>query len=323
MGDVMEASVPLPRKLSEWEAVLTNHLLRIGDDGDASPILSFEISAEVLAEAASFDPNLDAAEAVKHFLNCFSDDGIIWAFEEGKFPAYKDPKRVPGCLSYLALSLYVASQPNPEGEVSSGAGVLSGHFRDKLRAVTGIDRSFSQLQGIAQMWIFLRDWVDDRRKEGSPFRELILPAIPASWKHIGYTLRLAFPIKIDVTHLTRFLRDFPRVSSDPLLLKNLSAPSDFSAGLAESFNDFRNAILAGNRFLADHPFWRLVELCDPERREKSARQAIIECIYDEDEEPVFSLQYEGSQTAEYSGTLSVVVQFSKDCPASALLRQIG
>jgi hypothetical protein len=317
MGDVMEAGVPIPRKLSEWEGVLTRHFLMIGEDGDASPIRSFEVSAEVLAEAVACGTNADPAEVTKHFLNCFTDDGIIWAFEEGKFPFYMDPKKVPGCLSYLCLSLYVASQPNPEGDASSGAGVLSGQFRAKLRAVTGIDKSFSQIPGIAKMWLFLRDWLDDRRREGAPFRSLVLPIVPASWKHIGYTLRLAFPIKTDLTHLTHFLRDNPRISVDPSLLKNLSAPSDFSAGLAESFVDFRRGILAGNRYLADHPFWRLVQICDPDNLQISRSKIVFECLYDEDGVPAFSLVSDKSESFDCSGSLSAVIQLAKDIGGSA------
>jgi hypothetical protein len=317
MGDFTEISVPIPRKLSEWEVVLTKHFLSVGDDGDASPIRSFEVSAEVLTEAVAPGSNLDTAKVTAHFLNCFTKDGVIRAFEEGKFLHYMDPKKVPGCFSYLALSLFIASQPNPDNEASTGAAVLSGHFRTKLRVVTGIDRSFGMIPGIAQMWVFLRDWLNDRRKEGAPFRSLVLPSVPAKWKHIGYTLRLAFPIKTDVTHLNHFLRDNPRVSIDPSLIKDLSARTDFSAGLAESFKDFRHEILAGNRFLADHPFWRLVQICDPKSPRGNREKVVFECLFDEDGVPAFSLLSDTVDLSDRSGTLSAVVQLTRDLEAAA------
>ena len=45
----------LPSTIAGWETVLVDRFLRIGADGDASPIRSFEVTPDTLALASGVD----------------------------------------------------------------------------------------------------------------------------------------------------------------------------------------------------------------------------------------------------------------------------
>ena len=189
-----------PRSYAAWERGLTRRYLEVGPDGDASPIRAFGVTPETLASVVGF-PETRAFEAVAAFKAAVSGMGMIEALEQASPP----PRRIEGCpgyFSYLVLTLLVASL------VDDDMG-LGGDFRRRLKEFTGLDRSFNDLHGVAEMWVRLVRWLDARRLEGSDVRPLVLPKVPETWVHIGYTRKLAFPSKSDVSQLTKFLQDKP------------------------------------------------------------------------------------------------------------------
>lgn len=241
-----------PVTVREWELVLTRALLR-ADDGNADPIRSFEITPERLAFFCGKAPE-HAVEAEIAFRRALiADRNLTIRLQHGSFR--RAGAEVPGCLTYLALSLLVDSLLDNEYTGSN-------EYRAKLRQWLGIDRSFMVLRGIALMWEELAAWLNERVAEGAPFRRLILPDSPKTWTHIGYTRYLSFPTRRDLRFLEKQIRRSPKLAGDPASLVRLLDPeipsSSVSFGLKEAFSDFRTALRSG-RASVDHRFWGLVE----------------------------------------------------------------
>jgi hypothetical protein len=141
----------LPTNLAEWEVALTRRFLM--DSGDeVGPIRSFDICAETLALAAGAGPEA-ADEAVTAFRNALTmhKGALFDALDHGSFLRHSNADCL-GCFAYLALTIYVDSQleADDEGEAN---------FRSKLRDFLRVDRAFSDLRGVHEMWERLRDWL--------------------------------------------------------------------------------------------------------------------------------------------------------------------
>lgn len=190
----------------EWERALCHYFLSVSGD-DASPIRSFEVTAATLAACRS--GHVDDADAVRSFRAALHLDDIYSAVEHGCYRRL-DEIGLPGCFSYLALTLFVDSLIGEEAE-------NDGAFRAKLSSFLGIDRSFSNLTGVAQMWRDLSRWLDAHAAKYGSYRRLVLPD-PGAWTHIGYTARLSFPSRRDK-------------NSHAALLTGQSAPLEQSCGL--------------------------------------------------------------------------------------------
>jgi hypothetical protein len=212
-------------------------------------------------------------------------------------------KEAPGYFGYLVLTLLVASLPVEDDQ-------LGGAFRRKLGEFLESERAFIQLQGVELMWLSLERWLDQRQAEGLAFRKLILPEVPESWSHIGITLRLAFPAKWDATLLKRFLSEHSTITDNPREFISRFGPwiesGRRSEGMHQAFKDFRSAFLSGNRFLADHYFWKLVRSCETEASSVES-EAWLEYSLDEDSKPIFALVSSQSRMALRQGALSSIV----------------
>lgn len=240
----------IPATLHEWEHVLTKALLR-ADDGNVDAIRSFEITPETLSEYCGLGIEDAAAVEDAFRMALKADRSLHRCLKEGR-------KTIPGtevpcCIAMLALTLLVDSILDGEYE---GQG-----FRGKLGQWLGDSASFSDLHGIATMWRQLVDWLDKRIAAGAPFRPLILPEIPVTWTHIGYTRYLSFPTRRDLRVLTRCVERNPGLVADPVRFLRVLDPvmngSGISVGLKRAFDDFRLALRA-NAASVDHRFWRLV-----------------------------------------------------------------
>lgn len=250
MNSVEQPRSQIPATLHEWEHLLTKTLLRV-DDGNVDAIRSFEITPETLAEYCGL--GIEDAPAVEDAFrkSLKADRGLHRCLKEGRrtIPGTE----VPSCIAMLALTLLVDSILDGEYE---GYG-----YRGKLSQWLGDDSSFSDLHGIATMWHQLVDWLDKRIAAGAPFRPLVLPEIPATWTHIGYTRHLSFPTRRDLRVLTRCVEKNPGLAVDPVAFLRVLDPvmsgSGISVGLKRAFDDFRVA-LRSNVASADHRFWRLV-----------------------------------------------------------------
>ena len=285
-----------------WERALTKRLLSVDGSGGASPIRSFEVTSETLAEAGADFGIEDPETAVRSFKRVVLDGPRFYrALREG-MPALNS-KEVPGFFSYLVLTLLVASLPVEHDQ-------LGGAFRRKLGEFLESERTFIQLQGVELMWLGLERWLDQRQAEGLAFRKLILPEVPESWSHIGITLRLAFPAKWDATLLKRFLSEHSTVTDNPREFILLFGPwiksGRRSEGMRQAFKDFRSAFLSGDRLLADHCFWKLVRSCETEAGSVEFEEW-LECSFDEDSKPIFALVSSQSSMAQRQGALSSVV----------------
>jgi hypothetical protein len=240
-----------PSEFENWERALCNQFLA-ASDGDASPIRSIEITRYTLA-ASREGQYTDPAEAVRAFRAAMDINDVCSAVEHGHYRRL-DRVGLPGCFSYLALTLYVDSLIEDDAE-----GV--GAFRSKLAGFLRVDRAFSNLSGVADMWRDLATWLDAKIKKGESFRRLVLPD-PGSWTHIGHTARLSFPSRRDKALLRAFLADNPRAEGPAAFLarfRNAVAGPKASWGLKQAFGEFHAEFLAGRRALADHRFWAFVQ----------------------------------------------------------------
>lgn len=273
----------LPMGRMEWEEALTNYYLRIHDDGDAAPIKSFEVTPETLAAAAGLPAEM-ADEAEQAFrLTIRSSDLLQQSFEDGLKLKWLPTDRVPQCMVPLALSLLVDSLMDEEY-----AGI--GQYRARLRQWLGIQKSFNILRGFQLMWEDLKAWLDARIAEGKPYRPLILPNSPPTWRHIGYTRYLSFPTRRDVRLLERLLSRTRRHDDRHALVLSLIAGIDqqkgVSPGLRSAFEDFRIGYRSG-RATADHRFWKLVQRARTNIGKSEKPSVDLRIIYDEDECPQF------------------------------------
>lgn len=246
-----QLSPVLPTTLHDWELILTRALLH-ADSGDSDAIRSFEVTPETLAMHCGLDMEYaEAAEAAfKSALR--ADPHLIRCLQHGRLKAPNNEQ--PNCLAMLTLSLLVDS-------LLDGVYEEKGQYRAKLGEWLNIDRSFTDLRGIAMMWKQLVAWLDSRIAAGDPFRRLILPEIPLSWTHIGYTRYLSFPTKRDVRLLSKHIDRGFNTSLDPASivrqLDPLMRASTTSYGLKVAFEDFKMALRSGAASV-DHRFWRLV-----------------------------------------------------------------
>lgn len=275
MNEDVPLSPAIPTTLHDWERTLTLALLR-SDDRDSDAIRSFEITPETLAMHCGLGvEHAGAAEAAfKHALQ--RDPHLNWCLQHG---GYKTPgTEQPNCLAMLALTLLVDS-------LLDGIYEEKGQYRAKLAEWLNSDRSYMDLRGIATMWDELVAWLDGRIAAGAPFRRLVLPDIPATWTHIGYTRYLSFPTKRDFRLLTKQIGRLPRAGFDPATLVVHLDPivrtAAASHGLKIAFDDFKKALRSGAASV-DHRFWRLVVRAREQCGHAAAVPAVLVMEFDED-----------------------------------------
>jgi len=273
-----EMRADLPTSLSDWEEALTQRFLTAAGEG-VGPIRSFDISPETLALAAEADPSA-GGQAVSSFKKALLANrwALYSALEDGTFNR-KLVADCPGCFAYLALTIFVDSQLDADDADGSD------EFRRKLTAFLGVDRSFSNLSGVASMWRSLRDWLARQAKSGKSFRKLVLPD-DDGWVQIGYSLRLSFPSRRDYTFLGNFFDQHPGITADERAmldtLRNLADRSSASPGLHDAFDEFHRAQLSGQRTLADHRFWKFVLSVAEARHLEMPADVSLEIYPDED-----------------------------------------
>jgi len=265
----------LPSTTAGWEIVLVDYFLRIGTDDDASPIRSFELTAETLLSASRVE-GLVATDVEEAFKSALLADPYLWgALRDGH--SRPTTESVPNCLTYLAMTLLIDTLL--EGDYSD-----IGQFRNRLRSWLGTQKSVMQLSGVALMWRRLVSWLDDKVDGGEPFRRLELPA-PGSWTQIGYTRRLSFPTRADARFLERTMAASGCGMTDPPgLIRAIEAAINHSGaswGMGTAFEDFRKSFRAG-KASTDHRFWRLVGRSAAAGGRIERQEAVIELGFDED-----------------------------------------
>jgi len=278
----------LPLTVTDWETVLVGRFLHVGADGDASPIQSFEVTAETVAAATGIE-GATTQEAETAFKAALIADRYLWgALRVGRCrPA---TATLPNCFAYLAMTLLIDTLL--EGSYSD-----QGQFRDRLRNWLGTRRSLMHLSGVAEMWRALTAWLDVRADAREPYRRLVLPP-PRSWTQIGYTRRLSFPTRADVRFLDRVIAGYCRGAPDPPgLIRAVDAAIDrggASWGMEAAFQQFRTAFRAGTAS-TDHRFWRLVQRARRDVRQTASEEVVLELGFDEDGRRSISLGRAGDE----------------------------
>ncbi|CAD6547523.1 hypothetical protein ACFQ3P_26100 [Paraburkholderia sabiae] len=270
-----------PKTFEDWEDRLVAHFLRIGPEGDASTIRSFEITDRTLAQACGAPLGNEKA-VVEQLRNALLQNNFFLDALKHGSPLLTTRAR-PNLFTYLVATLYI------DGLLDSGQS--DGAYRAKLAKWLAVDGTFQQLQGVAHMWRDLVVWLDARISAGEPFRRLVLPAIPSTWTHIGYTRRLSFPGKPDVRLLERFVSRNPAALDDPsrliTLFRPIEADPQTSWGLRTAFGDFSKAYLSRKRAIADHPFWSLLTRVAANAGTKIKTLAHLDMVFDEDGDRTF------------------------------------
>ncbi|WP_321807371.1 hypothetical protein [Burkholderia sp. BCC1993] len=286
-----------PKKFEDWEDRLVSHYLRIGPEGDASAIRSFEVTPWTLAQACGAPPGNEQA-AVEHLRKALLQGNFFLEALKYGSPWLATRTR-PNLFTYLAATLYI------DGLLDHGDS--DGAFRAKLAKWLAVDSTFQQLQGVASMWRDLVVWLDARISAGEAFRRLVLPAIPPTWTHIGYTRRLSFPGKPDVRLLGRFVSRYPTALNDPFSLithfRPIEAEPQTSWGMRAAFSDFSKAYLSRKRAIADHPFWSLLTRVAANAGTTIRTLARVDMIFDEDGDRTFIVGESTSQAARLHATL--------------------
>lgn len=279
-----------PSSIRQWEKVLVEYYLQIGTNGDASPIRSFEITPATLALACGAPK--DSLELIEEGLRktLSSDRFLNSSLREGQ--RLRSTDELPNYFIYLALTLFIDS-------LLDGEYAEQGQFRNKLATWLRTKETFSQLRGVALMWEELVGWLEARVSKGDPYRQLILPEIPPTWTHIGYTRRLSFPSRSDL----RFLQRFFEISEVPLdkpaeVVRNLNSfieRRDVSWGLRTAFDEFAYAYKSGEA-TTDHRFWELVRRAYRDDEAQASIESSIIITYDQDRDRIFICKYEEEQS---------------------------
>jgi hypothetical protein len=301
-----EVMVNLPTSYLEWEIALTRHYLSVGE-GDASPIRSFEVTDFTLTDALRLNYEF-REQVVEAFRSIFvgRESRLPAALQHGEYHRYADHD-IPGCFAYLALTMLVEGMIDPD---ASG-----NEFRPKLASFLKLDRTFSNLAGINQMWLDLKMWLNVRARQGLPFRPLELPPVEEWRKQIGYSVRLSFPSRKDKSVVQHFLDDNHGVLRSPSDFLNrfrrVADGSKSSAYLKSAYHDFLRSYLTGHRALADHRFWRLVQAISLGRKTTAPFELSLEMLRDEDD--LWSFAVSDAATGQLFGSYGTLAQAVAAC----------
>jgi hypothetical protein len=286
LGDKLTQS-KVPVSVDAWEHMLVQYFFVVGSDGDATDIHTLEVSPVALARACGMDANC-AAEVEQAFRSTLlrNQNYLLNALMKG---SSRHPSQdVPNCFVPLALTLLVAG-------LLGGEEYENDQFRAKLAAWLKVKHKFNNLAGVRLMWEELASWLNKQSLAGRPFKRLILPEHPRNWVHIGYTLRLSFPNRTDVSTVRRVLASTPIEDLDkPTAVIhafwNNAHKKGFSLGLSEAFDSFKRAYYSHRRALADHRFWALINHVRAGAQSKSTPLARIEIALTIDDEREFSVE---------------------------------
>ncbi len=177
--------------------------------------------------------------------------GLVEALRHGRAPRVPVGLHVMGWFNYLLLSCHAAAL--------SPSVAHSDRFRDRLQARLGLEQGLSELSGLATLWERAERWCRHRHGLGEPIRLISLPD-PGNMSQIGYTVRIAFPSRLDLRRMERLFQNLPpraRATADTVVaaVRSVLAERGWSQGFRRAFDDFARRRHDGERLLEDHPFW--------------------------------------------------------------------
>lgn len=243
----------LPSNGREWEFALVRHYLRSDGPYGSTPLAFVDATSEELARAVG-SGSADADVVRGAFLRSLGSTQLVRDVLSGASRPTFSCGEAPGWFRYLFLSCLTAAS-----ETDSGS---DGIYRERLRTLLAADATISDLRGLPVLWERLENWCDARRRDGEPFRRVVLPD-RGHMTQIGESVRISFPSRPDRLRLEQLAtsRDHADFSSPASVIRLIRSRLDalpWSEGFIAAFLDFETRYRRGERLLADHPFWLLV-----------------------------------------------------------------
>lgn len=172
--------------------LVAHYLSTSGPDGSAS-LTHIDASRTELAECFGL-ANPEAAVA----LVCEACGTGLDVYEFLAFGTYPNgmPDEVPGFFRFLLLTCVVVASADENKETRE--------FGKNLQRLLSTTRVFGHRQALPRMWERLASWSAQRRRDGLPIRQVVLPPFDRSEPYIGLTNAISFPSWRD-THRLRSL----------------------------------------------------------------------------------------------------------------------
>src|SRR6267143_3304472 len=182
--------------ISEWNKRLFEYFFSIADEGD-EPVTRLVVTPEELqrvvgSDAVSQDNVHDTfLKAIRERLK--AEKKLLWdafALEKRRTNRYA----IPPFFAHLVLTCLAASYADDDGRDQGN------NFRKWLNTLLGRapDDPNYPLYDLPVLWWKLVSWLDEARRRGESYRELVLPK-PGRMRLIGYSVNLAFPPRKDQT----------------------------------------------------------------------------------------------------------------------------
>lgn len=291
----------------DWERLLAVHYLRSDGPLGETPLRSLDATPIELARAAStvgFGPD----EARESFLRSFARIRTTRDVFRGARIVRSNAEIAPGYFRYLVLSTLVPTLAPDDTSTRD--------FRERLGELLRMGVPLSDVGGLPLLWHRLAAWCDERRDEGQPYRRVILPD-PGHMTLIGYSVRLAFPSWRDRDRLAHEIARIgaanvatPRVALASL--KHAIEFGNYSTSMKDAFTDFYTRFQGGERLLAPHRIWRLVqdiaESCvDHATANRGTVPASLSLVFGIDDSDV-SMEFHGVVAAAPNGGTSVAAK---------------
>lgn len=241
------------RNGGDWERVLARHYLRSdGPYGDA-PLRFLDATSEELARAVG-RPIADAEGVLADFLRSFSTQSyVLDVLDDRSSPRFSDDDIAPGYFRYLVLTCVVAA---------TGAEVET-EYRGRMQSLLSWSSPVGNLRGIHPLWEKLVGWCAAKRGRGDAYRTVVLPD-RRHMVQIGESVLIAFPSWRDRLRLTSIVEDYgwEEFGSPRATVRRVRGRIEsftWSQAFIASFLDFETRYRRGERLLAEHAFWQLVQ----------------------------------------------------------------
>ena len=267
--------------ISEWNKRLFEYFFSISVEGD-EPVTRLVVTPEELQRVVGNDA-ISQDDVRDIFLKAIrvrlkAEKKLLWdAFNLERH--HTERYAIPPFFAHLVLTCLAASYADDDGRAQGN------NFRKWLNTLLGRapeDPNYP-LYDLPELWGKLVSWLDEARRRGESYRELVLPK-PGRMRLIGYSVNLAFPPRKDQAHLIKLLADQGFDSNPPVLavleiigksIKNNSGA--FSETFYQAFEEFWRDYEARDTELSQlyrRAFWSAVR--DAVRRSPPPRGAVVE-----------------------------------------------
>lgn len=264
-----------PSSFWKFEEAFTRHYLGTDGPEGSAPLEFVDASQRRIAIALGRDHE-DPDRVAADFLSIFTRQGLVDAFTHGFASRPPASLQVSGYLNYLLLSCYVASASPDIAE--------SGRFHERLPDLLGLEQGISSLRGLADIWRKAERWCARSNDAGAEIRRIVLPN-PGAMSRIGYSIRISFPSRHDLGRMERLVTGMPATTSPAAVVSAVNADLGrhaWSQGFLRAFGDFARRHRAGERLLADHPFWLGLENARRPDQDVSAEDASFALVVSTD-----------------------------------------